>query len=145
MGRPPIDYDASILKTRPDKPVEAILELQKVVTEILRYRLDRTYKDVKTKTTAYSMDSESDRVILVDLSIISVNADIQFPRAEDADYVAYTVILIANHATPNTLTVSTKGAANINGSASLTTQTVYDSITVVSDGTNYFRTDVDLP
>jgi hypothetical protein len=71
-----------------------------------------------------------------------VDATITLPNPSEADYTEYVVVLIANHGTPNTLTVD-GGDGNINGSGTVTTQTPFISIRVASDGSNYFRTDID--
>ena len=147
MGRPVIEFNFGHPKTDPDRGNAAIRELQRSVAEIASYQMDRVYRDVKTKTASYTMDPQLDRIILVDLSIISVNATITLPEAADADYVEYVVVLIANHGTPNTLTIS-GGASNIVGLTTATTdttQTVGLSWRVCSNGTSYYRTDFNVP
>ncbi len=140
MGRPPIEFNIGPPKTRPEKNREAIQELQRAVAEISEYRLDRIFRNVKTKTAAYTMDPELDRVILVDASGGPVT--ITLPDAAEADYTEYVIVAIDTNAGGNAVTVDTV-AGNINGGGSVSTTTQYGSFRTVSDGANYFRTDID--
>lgn len=98
---------------------------------------NRAMRDVKTKTADYTMDPLSDRVILVDTSSAAGTVTITLPDPDEADHCVYTVVTI--DATRN-VTVD-GGSGNINGAATAALNTLYDALNVVSDGTNYFRTD----
>lgn len=137
MGRPYIEFLFGQPKTDPKDHKKAIKELQRAVAEISKYQWDRVYRDVKTKSAAYTMDAIMDRIILVDTTSGSVT--ITLPNPSDADHTEYTIVkLVAG----NTLTVD-GGDGNINGSATVAATTQYACVTVASDGTNYFRTDLD--
>jgi len=104
------------------------------IHELSQYPIHRAYRDVKTKSAAYTLDPELDRVILA-----SGSTTITLPDAANADFVEYTVV--KTDAGGTTVTVDTI-AGNINGAASVGITTQYQSITVASDGSNYFRTDI---
>ena len=95
----------------------------------------RSMRDVKTKAAAYTMDATADRIILA-----SGTTTITLPPAADADHTEYTVVRTG----VATISVTT-GGGTINGvnviAVPLTLTTIYHSVTVASDGTNYYRTD----
>lgn len=131
MARPEIDFREQVIGKKDHRGIV------RAIHELSIYPIHRAYMDVKTKTADYTIDPLLDRVILVDASGGSVT--ISLPDAADADTVEYVIVAIV---TGNDVVVDTVGSANINGSSSVTTSTQYVSIRVVSDGTNYFRTDV---
>ena len=112
------------------------------VSEISRYPIHRVYMDVKTKTAAYTMDPILDRIILGDGT--SFVCPVTLPRAASADHVEYVVKAIGDGSNIVTLTTDsadgTLDGTDIN--AAPITIDVNNSIRVVSDGTNWFRTDI---
>lgn len=101
------------------------------------YDIGRTYRNQKPKTAAYTMDPIKDRIILADASGGAVT--IILPAAAEADETEYTVV--ATDVSGGAVTVNSL-SGNINGNPSVLITLQYHSITVVSDLTNYFRTDI---
>ena len=130
MGRPNVHIQEQ--KPRPGDE-RAIAQ---AIWELSTYPIERAYRGVKTVTAAYTMDPVRDRVILADGSAGAFQVTI--PSAAEADHVEYTVVAI--DVTGNITVAATSG--NINGAANVVLGTQYLTITVVSDGSNYFRTDL---
>ena len=113
----------------------------RAIRELSIYPIHRVYRDVKTKSAAYTMDPVLDRIILVDASGGAVT--ITLPDAPDADYTEYVIVAIDTDSGANAVTVATAGSSTINGASTVATSTQYISIRVASNGVNYFRTDID--
>ena len=132
MPRPPIEY-------REERPsVGDHADVARGVTETsrnLNELANRTARDVKTKTSAYTMDPLLDRIIFA-----TGTTTITLPDAAEADFVEY--VVVKTDAGGTTVTVDT-GGGNINGAGSVGITTQHESVRVASDGTNYFRTDID--
>ena len=130
MPRPPIDTQE--YKIQPDDKAgiaKAINEL----SLLLSLQSNRLARDAKTKTASYTMDPLSDRVILASGTIT-----ITLPDAAEADHTEYTVVNIGS----GVITVATIGSGTINGLTTLGITLQYNGVTVSSDGTNYYRTDI---
>lgn len=135
MPRPPIEYPEQ--RPSPEDSgslARGVYENSRRINET-----SRAYRDTKTKTANYTMDSISDRIIFADGTNNTVV--ITLPDAAEADYTEYVVVAINITSAVTVDTVS----GNINGSGSAITVTPqYACIRVASDGTNYFRTDIDV-
>ena len=133
MPRPPTEYS----EQRPAVGDE--IDTARGVYENSRSLNDlalRTFRDVKTKGASYSMDPVLDRVVITSTG----NITITLPDPSDADHVAYTVV--AGSVTGGAVTVSTpSGTISHASNSTVSLSTQYDRVTVVSDGTNYFRID----
>jgi len=130
VARPDIEFPER--KPAPDDASD----MARSIWDISSYPIHRVYKDVKTKTAAYTMDPVLDRIILADAT--AAGFIVTLPDAAEADYVEYTVV--ATVVSGGNVTVAT-GGGNINGGAAVVLGTQYHSVKVASDGTNYYRTD----
>ena len=92
--------------------------------------------EVKTKTANYLM-TEDDEVILADDTSNSVT--ISLPALKAGTNIGLNVFYTVKRITAggNTVTVDTPGSETIDGSATVTIATQYDSIQVVCDATNW--------
>lgn len=137
MARPPVE-----LPEQHPSPGDVHATAQSI-TELSQYNVGRAFMDTKTKTADYTMDTELDRIILADGT--SNTVAITLPFAADADHVEY-VIKAINIASAVTLTTDsadgTLDGVDINA-APITITPVNKAIRVCSDGTNWFRTDID--
>lgn len=129
MPRPPVDIPEINLHRKDRRGiVEAIHNLSLIPVH-------RGFRDVKTKSAAYTMDPIFDRIILA-----TGTTTITLPPADDADHVVYNIVRTG----AATISVTT-GGGTIDGvdviSTPATITTQYKSISVASDGTNYFRVD----
>lgn len=112
--------------------------MAKAIHELSLIPVHRGFRDVKTKSANYEMDAIFDRIILV-----TGEYKISLPAAADADHVVYTVVRIG--ASTVSVDVPLDGDGDIDGAdvwttpATITSQ--YSSISVASDGTNYFSVD----
>jgi len=137
MSRPNVDFPLQY------PPADAPDLIARAIQELSSYQIHRAYRDVKTKTANYTIDPVLDRIILADGTSNTVL--ITLPSAAEADHTEYVIkaINITSAVTVNTVaTDGTLDGVDINA-APITLNPVYNSIRVCSDGTNWFRTDVD--
>ena len=130
MARPPVD-----IRERKPRPEDAG-DIAKAVWELSRETnegLNRAARDAKPKTSSYTMDPLRDRIILADGTIT-----ITLPDAAEADHTEYTVVRTG---AAGTVTVDT-GGGDINGAATVSLSSQFDTVTVASNGSDYFRTDL---
>jgi len=90
--------------------------------------------DVETFTAASDTLDAKNNVALCDCT--SNNITINLPAASTASGLQYHIKKIDSSA--NTVTVDGNGAETIDGATTKTISTQYDSITIVSDGSNWF-------
>lgn len=128
MSQPEIDF----IQRHPGP--DNLPAIARAIGELTEYPISRVYMGVKVKTGAYTLDPLRDRIILANGTFT-----ITLPDAASADHVEYVIVNIG----AGTVTVATV-AGNINGSATIVNNTQYKSVRVASDGTNYFRTDIEF-
>jgi hypothetical protein len=115
---------------RPDKP----RELAEGVSELSRFRIARAFVHIITVTAAYTISAEEDRIVLVDASGGAVT--VTLPAAANADAAFYGVKAI--DVTGGNVTVDGDGAETIDGAANVVLNVQYQSVFVISDGTQWW-------
>lgn len=143
VGRPVIEFNFGHPKTDPDHRNAAIRELQRSVSEIASYQMDRVYRDVKTKTASYTMDPVLDRIILADST--AGHVVITLPPTADADYTEYVIKVKALGIYTVKVTADVAGETLDGVDIVATPHDItpqYDSVRLCSDGLDWYRTDV---
>lgn len=127
MARPDIDIEEQFPDHRDmDSIVIAIRRLS-------QYPVRRAYALVKSVSAAYTIDAVEDRIILA-----TGTTTITLPDAAKADHVVYTIVRAGSGVISYTTVVGTIDGVDVISTPG-TIGTQYRSVSVASDGTNYFR------
>ena len=106
------------------------------VNEISRFRINRAFMAIISKSAAYTIEAEEDRIILVNASGGAVT--ITLPEAANADSCEY--VIKATNVAGGSVTIDADGSETIDGSANFVLSTQYHSVRLASDGTTWHVT-----
>lgn len=124
----PIDFPEFF----PDRRNERMMA--EAISELSRFRIRRAFWPIRTETANYEIEPEYDRIVLVDASGGAVT--ITLPLAANADATFYGVKAL--DVTGGNVIVDGNGAETIDGAANVTLAVQYQSVFVISDGTEWW-------
>jgi len=130
MTFPPSPTDFPELFPQPDDPIK----MSEGISELSRFRIHRLFYRVRTVTAAYTIEPEVDKVILVDASGGPIT--ITLPTAANSDSVFYCVKAL--DVSGGNVTIDGDGAETIDGAATITLNVQYQSVFIISDGTQWW-------
>jgi hypothetical protein len=130
MSFPLSPTDFPELFPSPDSP----REMAEGISELSRFRIARAFTHVVTVTAAYTIDAERDRIVLADAT--GGAFAVTLPAAANSDAAFYGVKAI--DVSGGAVTVDGDGAETIDGAASVVLVTQYQSVFVMSDGTQWW-------
>ena len=116
-------------------PVRISGTLSDLGTQQWSMSLNKSGFIVPVRTVTASGDiTEDDRVVLVDAGSGKLSMDV-YSTSSNAGAM---VTIKKKDTSTNTVTITTEGSDTIDGQAELYLQAPYDSVTLVSDGSNWF-------